>query len=417
MKLLRFLQSIIINLLGIRVFNGQQKKLFLVEVFIFFGIAVANVFVNTFIMVGGGLRGVVIYNIFVFSAAGVASFLQAILAKRFGLVKIYRLGIILHILFYLSILVLGETVVDFIWLVGALSGASLCFFFVTRNMLILAYAEYDQDVESVYWGSTGMLNSVFTIVLPLLSGLLITFIFDTFGTLMVGYYIVFSFGIAVFLAGLILSFFMPASVARNTDSNLWQDAKVLVRNKSFIFSGLGEMFRGTRDVIGNFIFIALVFHVIQSEAMVGTYNMVVAICKLAGFYLVARYLNLQRAKSLLLAFAIVAAVTPLLLLFFNGENHLWALFVVGGAAFAVLSFQSAANVIISNAIRGYVECGFFIREIFLTIGRMIGLPLLLVLLNLTPNVVFNVGVAMVILGAMQILAWLMHSWVKFEKVK
>jgi len=294
-------------------------------------------------------------------------------------------------------------------LVGILSGMSFALFFVSRNMLILACAEYNQDVESVYWGAIGVITSILTIVLPLLAGITITYM-ESIELGMIGYYIIFSIGVLMLFVSLAFTFSLSEPPAKNAESKLWSDAKVLLKKKSVIFSGLGEMFRGTRDVISGFIFFSLVFYVTQNEAMVGTYSTVMAICKLAGFYIIARYLNLKRAKKFLAIFAIIAAVTPVLLLFYS--TSLWALFVVGGMAFALLSFQNGANIICSNAIRGYVECGFLIREIFLTIGRMIGLPILLILSGSSQSV----AVALVILGFMQIFTWLMHSRVKFKEV-
>ena len=422
MKVFIFIKSLVFSLLGIAVFNDKQKSLYRTDCFVFFAMMLTNVFVNTFIMIGGGIIGVVIYNMFVFGSAGVASFPQAFLAKRFGLVNAYRCGIITFILFYVSILLLGDNVQNFLWLAGGLSGISMCLFHVSRNMLILACADYDQDVESVYWGSSGMTNSIFTIALPPLAGVIISQIGAFTGYSTIGYYIVFSVGILSFVVAFWLSFRMQSIPPVKGEQNLWADAKILFKKKSVIFSGFGEMFRGVRDIISSFIFVSLVFYITQNETMVGTFTMVMAICQLVGFYIVARYLNLKRAKTFLFAFSIIVTVTPLALLWSAGAGMsahiiLLSLFFVGAMSHAVASFQNGANIICSNAIRGYLECGFLIREIFINVGRMIGLPILLILLGITDNIALNVGIAMTILGFMQIFMWLMHSRVTFKSIK
>ena len=329
MKILGIIKSLIISLLGIRVFNEKQKKFYRIECFTFFAIILSGVFVNTFIMVGGGIRGVVIYNIFVFASAGLTTFLQANLAKRFGILNSYRCGIITYILFYTTVLILGNNVNDFLWLIGILQGMSFSLFFVSRNTLILSCADYDNDVESVYWGSIGITNSLFSLVFPFLAGQFISAM-DLISLGTIGYYIVFSTGILIFLVGFALTFFMPKPKPRNTESKLWQDMKILIRKKSVIFSGLGEMFRGTKDIIGGFIFASLVFYITQTEAWVGTFATAMAICQLIGFLIFTRYINLNRAKNFLLIFALTVMTTPFLLLF---NANLWVLFAVGGASF------------------------------------------------------------------------------------
>lgn len=408
MKIFGIIKSLILSLLGVRVFNPVQKKFYVVDCCVFFAMIFAGAFVNTFIMLGGGIRGVVIYNFIVFGTAGIASFLQAFVIKRFGALKSYRCGIAAYVLFYVSVLILGERINDFIWLAGVLMGISFCFFFVSRNTMILSCADYDQDAEGLYFGSVGITNSIFSLIFPFLVGWFITQMTGIeLGTL--GYYIVFSIGILMFSLGFVLTFFIPKPKQKNANNNLWQDAKILLRKKSVIFSGLGEMFRGMKDIIGGFIFASLVFYVTQTEFWVGRYATVMAVCQLIGFFIFTRYINLKRAKIFLLIFAITVIVTPFLLLY---STNLWALFIVGGAAFIVHSFQNAANIISSNALRGYTECGFLIREVFLTFGRMIGFSILLYLSD-SPQ---NVAIALLILGAMQMLMWFFHSRVKFKDI-
>jgi len=407
MKIFAVLKTLILSLLGIRVFNETQKKFYRIECFVFLAMVVSGAFVGTFIMLGDGIRGVVIYNFFIFAAAGVASFIQAFAVKRFGALKTYRCGIAAYVLFYVTLLILGERINDFLWLAGMLMGISFCFFFVSRNTMILSCAEYDQDAEGVYLGSVGITNSVFSLVFPFLSGMFITQM-GIINLSLTAYYIIFSLGILLFSTGFIMTFFIAEPKPKNNNNNkLWQDAKILFKKKSFIFSGLGEMFRGTKDIIGGFIFGSLVFYVTRTEAWVGTYATVMAVCQLIGFLIFTRYINLKRAKNFLLFYALTVIITPFLLLY---SVNLWALFIVGGAALLVNSFQSAANMICSNALRGYTECGYFIREIFLLTGRMIGLSILLFFSTSAESV----AIALLILGGMQFFMWLMHSQVKFK---
>ncbi|MCL2838243.1 MAG: hypothetical protein FWE04_04140 [Oscillospiraceae bacterium] len=413
MKIFKLIGSVIVNFIGIKVFNEKQKKFYRSEFFVFFAMNLTNIFVNTFIMAsGGGIADVAMYNLFIVISVGITSIIQAHLAKKIGLIKAYRLGLVMFILFNLTILVLRENINDFLWLAGALAGISTTLFFVSRNMIILVCADYDQDAESVYWGAAGILNSVLVITLPVLAGLVIQFgriqlshIFDG----MLGYYITFSLGILAFLVALAFSFRVPVLPAKHSDTNIWQDVKVLLRKKSVIYSGLGEFFRGMKDTASGFILVTLLFSSTGSEAWVGTFTMVMATCQLIGFCITARYLNLKRTKNFLLAFALTVSITPLLLLL---GVELWTLFVVGGAGFLVISFQNAANVICSNAIRGYVESGFMIRELFLNVGRVFGLTFLLFMSQSESFVT----IAIITLGSTQLFMWLAHSQVKFKQV-
>jgi len=372
MRIFIILKNLIISLLGVRVFNEKQKKLYRIDCFVFAAMIISGVFISTFIMIGGGIRGVVIYNIFAFAMAGAASFAQAFIAKCFGILASYRIGIAAYVLTALTVVILGERINDFLWLSGTLSGISFTFFFVSRNTMILSYADYNQDVESVYLGSMGTTNSIFAFVFPVLAGIFITSM-TGINLSMTGYYVIFSAGILLYLTGFIMTFFIPKPTPKNTNSKLWADVRILLRKKAVIFSGFGELFRGMLDVIAGFIFAMLVFEVTRTEAWVGTFGMVMAVCQFIGFFVFTRYTNLKRAKNFLLIFALTAAITPWL--FLTGVQ-LWTLFMVGGAAFLAQSFQNSANVICSNAIDGYVEGGFLIREIFIITGRMIGLTIL-----------------------------------------
>lgn len=91
--------------------------------------------------------------------------------KSKGRIKFLRLGIILYFLYFLTIIILREKIVDYIYIIGVLYGVEEGFYYCVYNM-IESDGVANED-RTKYIGSYTFVKNIITILFPILFGYLI----------------------------------------------------------------------------------------------------------------------------------------------------------------------------------------------------------------------------------------------------
>ncbi|HOZ45366.1 MAG TPA: hypothetical protein PK468_02065 [Candidatus Hydrogenedentes bacterium] len=123
-------------------------------------------------------------------------------------VHAYRMGLMLHAVFYVTLLVLRERSADYAGWLGALLGLAWGVFYAAENTF-----NFDVTAEGAreyYWGLLMSLTGVARLLAPLAGGLII----HVAPVPQVGYDRVFAIVIVVYLACFVLSFLMPPDNVR-----------------------------------------------------------------------------------------------------------------------------------------------------------------------------------------------------------
>lgn len=112
-----------------------------------------------------------IYKLIAMIAVWIVIFLTRNYCKSKGRIKLMRIGIILYFLYFLSIIILKEKVIEYIYLIGLLYGLEEGFYYSVYNMIESDGVE-NKD-RSRYIGSYTVIKNIISIVFPLIFGGLI----------------------------------------------------------------------------------------------------------------------------------------------------------------------------------------------------------------------------------------------------
>lgn len=393
--------------LGIDMLENDQKRLLATYWAFIFANLLSAIFVNTFIFaVDGSFRSVVTYNLFVYVAIMLVSFLQGYLGKRFSCKITFQIGIFLYMLFYIVLLIAREQIGSYLAVVGVIYGSGAAFLYISLNVLSLEYSPLNK--RSVYLSVQGMITSVSSLLVPFISG----FVLDWFMG-MIGYILVFSISIAFF----ILAYFLSTKLANfKTESKnyTWSLIKALPRRKNWIFAFLGESVRGIREAAMGFMLVSLLYSKVNSNILIGSFNMINGILLLIGFYCIAKRLTFSNAKRYYAIGCTVFALSTLLLLY---DVSPATIFLVGIISAFFTSFaNNSSTLIIYNVMDHIYNSGqkrtesMVLREAVLNFGRTLGIVFLLFI----PETIPSFAVALNILGMTQFISLILYYQVKIK---
>lgn len=112
-----------------------------------------------------------IYKLVSVIAIWLVIFLVRNYCKSAGRIRFLRIGVILYFLYFLSIIILREKVVDYIYLIGLLYGLEEGFYYSVYNMI--ESDGIDNKERAKYIGSYTAVKNVISIIFPLIFGGLI----------------------------------------------------------------------------------------------------------------------------------------------------------------------------------------------------------------------------------------------------
>lgn len=112
-----------------------------------------------------------IYKLVSVIAIWLVIFLVRNYCKSVGRIRFLRIGVILYFLYFLSIIILREKVVDYIYLIGLLYGLEEGFYYSVYNMI--ESDGIDNKERAKYIGSYTAVKNVISIIFPLIFGGLI----------------------------------------------------------------------------------------------------------------------------------------------------------------------------------------------------------------------------------------------------
>ena len=142
-------------------------------------------------------------------------------AKKIDRVIVFRIGITLLALFYLSVLSFGTSASKYLLLLGALLGMGYGFYWLAFNVLTFEITE--PETRDFFNGFLGIFSSVGGMIGPIAAGFIISRL-EKF----TGYSIVFGISLALFAAAVFLSFFIKR---RPANGSYWFN-RILIRTKT-----------------------------------------------------------------------------------------------------------------------------------------------------------------------------------------
>jgi YQGE family putative transporter len=373
-------------------------------------VALSNTFVNIYLWKQTGeLNDIGLYNLAVTVAQPFTFILAGRWAKKIDRVMVFRIGVILLALFYLSVLAFGASASEYLLLLGALLGMGYGFYWLAFNVLTFEITE--PETRDFFNGFLGILSSVGGMIGPIASGFIISRM-EKF----TGYSIVFGISLTLFAAAVFLSFFLKR---RPAHGKYWFVRILSERkqNKNWRMVTNAHFFQGLREGIFAFMISVLVFLSTGTEMALGTYGLINSGVAFVAYFAVSRLIKKeQRLKSILIGGVILYAS-----IFLIAFDVTYTRLLIYAATIAIayplllVPYLSITYDVIGSgwkAAEMRVEY-IVVREIYLNVGRVFSILLFLIMINMM-DVKQGLPILFLILGAGHSLIYLFVRRITFE---
>jgi MFS transporter, YQGE family, putative transporter len=340
--------------------------------------ALSNTFVNIFLWKQSGkLADIAFYNLAIVLMQPIAFFFAGRCAKKIDRVIVLRIGVVILASFYMGVLWLGTQASQFLLLLGIMLGLGLGFYWLAFNVLTLEVTE--PDTRDFFNGYLGVLNSLSGMIGPISAGYIIT-IMDKHS----GYETIFSVSMFLFLAAVLLSFFLKRRKAdgRYSLKEIFQERKDNYSWKQLLTA---HFFQGLREGTFVFLIVIWVYTASKSEFALGTFGFIQSIVSFIGYYIVSHYLKPWQRKRAIFAGGLLLFISPFLLLLPISFSLLIVYGISVSIAYPLLlvPYVSLTYDIIGKC-RGIHEKRIeyiVVREFFLNGGRITSIVLFLMVIS------------------------------------
>jgi YQGE family putative transporter len=240
-----------------------------------FNYALSGVFINIFLFRRDmDLGTVMLFNLTQFGVVAPAFWLGGHLSKRWGNLLSYQLGFLFSAAVFGATLILRESAPDHPCLLGCLAGLGIGFYFLGEHSLTLEMTT--EETRDYFLSLTTFFSSVLCILAPAMAGWLIAaFAFGGPGHgspgSSLGYYIVFSLALAIYLGLTFRSLRFRAQPSGHA-FEYWR-ILTLPGNGDWNRLMAAQFVLGLRNGVFWFLIWLLVFRISHNEGVVGSYNM------------------------------------------------------------------------------------------------------------------------------------------------
>ncbi|MDK2801058.1 MAG: transporter, family, putative transporter [Clostridiales bacterium] len=388
--------------------SPELITLLTVHAFFLLGVGLSNTFINIFLWkVEKDLSIVILFNAIYYATIPLVFIFAGWLAKRMSLTFNLRLGIICYSILYIILLILQNNAAKYVWLLGILLGISGGFYYLSYN--VLGYDFTTDDNRDYVMGVQGLVLSMSTMIAPVAAGSLIELIKG-----LKGYVLIFSISLTLFLIAAVLSTKIPIQTI-NKHYYIKSILFMPFKKKNWRYVMIGESFRGFREGVMMFLIGVLIFSMVNSELFVGYYTLASSMVQLYSFYFISRRMRPGTRKKYL--FIGVVAVMIAALVFLLALNVVTLLIYSIIISFFVTFINNPTAGIIywvihktPNSKKRRIE-GIVVREVYLNIGRVLGVLLLLLTISKNANAIPFI---IVCLSLSQIVVWYLFNKVKIE---
>ncbi|MFE5318619.1 MFS transporter [Paenibacillus sp. NPDC056579] len=300
--------------------------------------------------------------------------------KEHNKMNCLRAGVAVSALFYLLVLWFGSSAVNYYLLLGVIQGVASGLFWLAFN--VVYFEVTDPGNRDRFNGWAGLLGSGAGMIAPWISGFLIVHLKQTNG-----YRVIFTISLAVFILGVICSFFLKKR--KSVGHYEWFLTLRCLREKGTMWRTvfMGLVAQGVREGVFGFMIGLLVFVHTGNEMKLGNFSLITSAVSLVSFMIAGRLLKpkYRRGAMLIGAIAMVAVILP----FFWKVNFLTLLiFGIGvGVFFPLYSIPMTSSVfdlIGGNADSVRLREEYIVmRELALNIGRISGTAIFILIVTLT----------------------------------
>jgi len=381
--------------------DRQAKLLLLVNGLFVAANALSGTFVNVYLWKMKNEFHPIAYFALTTHLTGACTFwLAGKWVKQHNKMNCLRLGVAVSALFYLLVLLLGPKAVESVLLLGVVQGMAGGFFWLAFNVVYFEIT--DRDNRDWFNGWSGLLGSFAGMIAPWISGFLITRMQDA-----AGYRLIFAISLAIFLVGVIVSFFLKKRKAQGEYEWLFF-FRSLKEHRHWAWAGAALAAQGLREGLFAFIIGLLVYISTKSEMSLGNYSLVTSAIGLFSFMAAGKWLK-PRYRNLGMFIGSAAIVSAILFFFWKVDLTTLLLFGISVALFYPMFSIPMTSTVYDligrdeESVKNRVEY-VVLREFSLNAGRILGVIIFLIVISVstTPG---TLNWLMLGVGSSPLLAW------------
>lgn len=314
-----------------------------------------------------------LYNIFSYIVIAIISFIVGIIIKNKYEIKIFRIGMITKFLQLMILVILGENVLQYIWLIAVISGVSTITWSFPLNLFSSTIVKDNEKKEFVVYKT--MFTNIVKVAIPILFGSLISV--ESFEKTAI---IV----LVISFIQILLSFRLEYENNRNEQKfNLLEEYKKLKTNKNVLELFKTEFFQGfTYEGALDTAVTLLIIIAFSKDFSLGVITSITSVLSIFGAYVCKKIINSKKITLTIFISCVIPLISTIILLFITnkytivGYNIIYTLFIQIISIIKDINTLKLTNSEIingSNRVETYV-----LLEIFLGLGRVISYILLLI---------------------------------------
>ena len=313
-----------------------------------------------------------VYNIFSYILLAIGSFVVASIIKNKFRIGMFRIGVILNFLYIMTIIILREKIVNYLWLISILYGISSSAYWFSYNLFVIN--KIDNNKRTEFTVKNKNISSIIGILFPIILGSIIT----------VTNYELTAVIILIFSAIKIMLSFMlsPDNETKLPKFNIKETWKKLKNNKQIRRTSIVEFFIGMNVSDGalEVLMTILIFNSFKTDMNLGIITSITTILSMIAVHLYGKIYKKRNDKKLVAISSSLPVISVFLLLIFKNNVTLIiynVCYVVFTALLTLTREIRLYNIADSSVVDKNNQCEFFaIREGILNAGRVVGYTML-----------------------------------------
>jgi len=380
-------------LLGLDRLTGTFRTFALLH----FGFLIFNnlqtVFINTlFFRLTGGADTTLQYNLITYIFNPIGTTLSMYYASKKGSTKAMRLGFFTFIFLYAFFLVVMDAAVWFMPVIAFLVSWAGGYYWMGYCIKVPLYTtDENRDVSlSVIGMGTGIVN----LVMPTVTGSIISACEGLMDGGLLGYYIMFALSIAVALVTVYYLKKLPADVIEKSDVSLKRGFRKTFHTPLMLSAVWAEALKGIREGTLAFYLNILLFELIQSEALIGANTLLTGLFSILSYWVLGKRLKPSNRIRYMLG-GVTTMLVCTLILFADMSVATILLFSVINAFFNNFLLSPGNGIyysVVQKTCRTETESAEFstVKSFFLDYGRVVGVLLVMLMPKTTYGSVWGI---------------------------
>ena len=313
-----------------------------------------------------------LYNIFAYIVIAVFAFLVGRFIKNKYEMQVFRIGMIAKFVQLIILTILGEKIINYIWLVAIISGISTITWYFPLNLFSSTLVAHKEKKEYIVYKT--MISNIISVVLPVLFGTFISK--DSFERTTI---------IVLILSFIQIIFSFSLKYEKKPETykfKLVETFKKLIKNKNVVELFKAELILGmTYEGALNTCVTLLIIMAFGHDFSLGVVTSIISVLSIFSAYICKRFINLNNLFKAIVISSVVPLLSTIVLLFVTNNytiiayNIIYTFFIqIVSITNDVKTMKLTNSKVINDSNR--VEA-FVLFEMFLGMGRIISYILLL----------------------------------------